>query len=85
MNSPTKMRKTKSDFITAVGISEVKDIHYIVSFLNDSTDREYIFLVPKLLMDAAMKDRAINDLPTESITGKEIDEEREKTQGRMHV
>ena len=79
------MSKVKARWITGVGIREMKDIQYIISFINDVSQKEYVFLVPKLLMDKAMEERAINDFPTESITTKQIAEAELKRKESIHI
>ena len=78
------MSEIKCRWITGVGIREMKDIQYIISFINDVSKKEYVFLVPKLLMDKAMEERGINDFPTESITTKEIEKAQLKEKGSIY-
>jgi len=79
------MNEVKCRWITGVGIREMKDVQYIISFINDVSQKEYVFLVPKLLMDKAMEDRSINDFPTESITTKQLIEADLKRKESIHI
>jgi len=78
------MSKVKCRWITGVGIIEMKDIQYVVSFINDLSKKEYVFLVPKLLIDKAMEERVINDFPTNSMTTKEIEKIQLKEKGSIY-
>jgi len=74
-----------TDFITGVGIIETKRRHYLISFINEISQREYVFLVEKLLFDDAFEKRTQREAPTSTITTAEILKERNKVKGAMHT
>ena len=68
----------ETDFINLVKITEVKDIDYIIHFLNTYTGKAYVFKVYKELFDKAMEVRTINNLDV-TITSDKEEEEKKKS------
>ena len=54
--------KPKTNFINLVKIIEVKDIDYIIQFVNTYSGETHIFKVYKELFDKAMEIRRITEL-----------------------
>jgi len=54
--------KVKAEFINFVKIVEVKDIDYIIHFINIYNGKTYVFKVYKELFDKAMEVRKVSEL-----------------------
>ena len=62
------------DFVNLVKIIEVRDIDYIVQFINNYNSKVYVFKVYKELFDKAMEVRKIIDLDI-TVTSDKIEED----------
>jgi len=69
--------KPKCDFINFVKIVEVKDIDYIIQFVNTYNGKSYTFKVYKELFNKAMEVRRITDLDI-TIASDKIKEDSKK-------
>lgn len=63
--------KPKCEFINFVKIVEVKDIDYVIHFINTYNGETYIFKVYKELFDKAMEVRRVTDLDITTISDKQ--------------
>lgn len=69
--------KVKAEFINFVKIVEVKDIDYVIHFINTYNGKTYVFKVYKELFDKAMEVRRVQELDV-TVTSDKIKEDSKK-------
>ena len=74
----------KTNFMNVIRITEVKDIDYILQFLNNFNGESFVFKVYKDVFDKAMEIRTIIDLKVQVTSDKEEEElKKEKMEKKI--